>query len=160
MQKSTPKIKYHHGFTLIEIMIVLVIIAVMSGVVTLKITSLNYSGFMGQGLKVASELEIIADEAVYTNSVIACDVNNNGLVCQSYKDGDWQDLDLLRLISWAWPKDMQIKTVYINGRPLKDNEKIRFYPNGDIPPMSFQITNGVYSAWVDGSMDGTFAVNN
>jgi prepilin-type N-terminal cleavage/methylation domain-containing protein len=136
MHKFPPMRKsQHQGFTLIEIMIVLVIIAIMSGVVVLNVGSTNYSGFMAEGLKIASTLEIIADEAVYTNSVIVCDVR-------------------------GWPKDMQIKTTYVNGRPLKDNEKIRFYPNGDVMPMSFQISNGIYTAWVDGNMNGIFVVNN
>lgn len=155
MHKPVP-----YGFTLIEIIIVLVIISIMSIVVVLNVNSSNYSGFMAEGAKIASTLEIIADEAVYTNSVITCDVNTNGFICQAYKNGEWQDLDLRKLITWSWPKNITIKTALINSKPLKDNEKIRFFPNGDIQPMSFQFTDGVHNAWVDGNMDGIFTVNN
>ena len=148
------------GFTLLEIMIVLVIIAIMAGVAVLNVTSSNYSSFMADGLKIAATLEIIADEAVYTNSVIVCDVAEDGFVCQGYKNSDWRDIDIKKLISWPWPKNLKITSIYISGRTIKDDEKIRFFPNGNIAPMSFQITDGVHNAWVDGDMNGTFQVNN
>lgn len=149
-----------YGFTLIEIMIVLVIIAIMSGVVVLNVSSSNYAGFTAEGVKIASELEILADEAVYTNSVIVCDVTTDGFTCQSYKNGDWSELNIRKLISWGWPRNIQIISTIINGRPIKDGEKIRFYPSGDIVPMSFQFSDGTHKAWVDGNMDGVFVVNN
>ena len=151
---------FQQGFTLLEIMIVLVIIGIMSSVVVLKITSASYSGFEADGLKVSSELAIIADESVYTNSVITCNVNPNGFVCQGYRNGDWRDINLRNLISWSWPKNITIKQTQINGRPLKSDEKIRFFPSGNIALMSFQITDGVHNAWVDGDMNGEFQVNN
>lgn len=148
------------GFTLIEIMIVMVIIAVMSGVAVLSVGSSTYSSFMADVLKVSSTLEILADESVYTNSVIACDVNINGFSCSSYKNGDWQELDLRKLVTWGWPDKMQIKAVYVDGNPIKDGDKIRFFPSGDISPMSFQVTDGPHTAWIDGDMSGVFVVNN
>ena len=148
------------GFTLIEIMIVLVIVAVMSGVIVLNVNAPSYSRFMSETLKISSLLEIIADESVYTNSVIVCDVARDGFACQSYKNGDWQEVNLKNLVAWGWPENLEIKQTYANGVPLKENEKIRFYPTGDLAPMSFEITDGVHNAWIDGDMSGTFVVNN
>lgn len=155
MRKTLPR-----GFTLIEIMIVLVIIAIMAGVVVLNVNSSNYSGFMAEGLKISSTLEVIADEAVYTNSVIVCDVTDTGFVCQSYKNGEWRDLNMRSLVSWGWPRSIQVKAIYVNGRPIKDDEKLRFLPSGEIQAMSLQISDGVHNAWIDGDMDGNFQVNN
>jgi type II secretion system protein H len=148
------------GFTLLEIMIVLVIIGIMASVVVLNVNSSNYSGFEADGLKIAATLEIIADESVYTNSVITCNVNPNGFICQGYKNGEWRDINLRNLISWSWPQSISIKSIYVNGRPIKDDEKIRFFPNGNISAMSFQISDGVHNAWVDGNINGEFEVNN
>ena len=152
--------EFKQGFTLIEIMIVLVIIGLMSGVIVLNVGSSNYSGFMADASKIANALEIVADEAAYTNSVIACDVNFDGFICQAYKNGDWRELNLKNLVAWAWPNGIRIERVYINGQILKDNEKIRFYPHGDIDKMSFQISNGVHKVWIDGDMNGVFVINN
>lgn len=159
LQHPLPRSK-QQGFTLIEIMIVLVIIAIMSGVVVLNVGASTYSGFMADAIKIASTLEIIADESVYTNSVIVCDVNSDGVVCQSYKNGDWEDLNIRKLVSWGWPQNIKIKATYKNGKLIKEDERIRFLPTGNIDTMSFQISDGVHRAWVDGDMSGNFTVNN
>jgi type II secretion system protein H len=155
MQQSTQP-----GFTLIEVLIVLVIIAIMSAVVVLNVNTSNYSGFIAEANKIASTLEIIADEAVYTNSVIACDVKANGFSCQSYKNGDWQVLNMSKLVSWQWPRGITIETVYLNGNPLKSGDQLRFFANGDLPPMSLQVTDGIHHAWIDGDLSGDFKVSN
>ena len=153
-------ITLQHGFTLIEIMIALVIIAIMSGVTVLSIGSASYSKFQGESVKIPNTLEIIADESVYTNSVITCSVKPDGFVCRGYRDGEWRDINLQKLISWSWPKNITIKSALENGHVLKDDEKIRFSPSGNIEQYSFQITDGVHNAWVDGNINGEFQVNN
>lgn len=148
------------GFTLIEIIIVLVIIAVMSSVVMLNVGSSNYSGYIGNVNKIAATLGLLGDEAVYTNSVVTCSVANSGFTCQAYKNGEWNDLNLAKVASWGWPKGMAIEAVMVNGAPLKENEEIRFYPTGELSPMSFKVTNGIYHSWIDGNVNGDFAVSN
>ncbi len=158
--KTDRPITLQNGFTLIEIMIVLVIIAIMSGVAVLSVGSASYSQFQGEAVKISNTLEIIADESVYTNSVITCIVKPDGFICRGYRNGEWRDINLKNLISWSWPKNITIKSSTVNGRPLKDGEKIRFFPSGNIAQYSFQITDGIRNAWVDGNMSGEFQVNN
>ena len=153
-------INLQSGFTLLEIMIVMVIIGIMSSVVILNVSSASYSGFEADALKISGTLEIIADESVYTNSVITCNVNPNGFVCRGYRNGDWRDINLNNLVGWGWPQSITIKSAMVNGRPLGDDEKIRFFPTGNIAPFSFQITDGAHTAWVDGDINGEFQVNN
>ena len=141
-------------------MIVLVVIGIMSGVAVLQIGSSSNGTFIAETRKIATTLEILADEAVYTNSVIACSVATDSLTCTRYKNGDWQDMDLKQLVAWSWPKGLTIKQVIIDGVPLKDDQKIRFFANGEIQPISLQITDSVHTAWIDGDMDGNFVVNN
>jgi general secretion pathway protein H len=149
------------GFTLLEILIVLVIVALMSAVVVLNVGVTTYAGFMSGANKVASTLELLDDEAVYTNSIIICIVNNKGrLSCQSYKDGEWSDLSLTRVSSWGWPHNIKIKRVYVNGGLLKENDKIRFFASGDENPMSLELTDGVHTTWIDGDLSGNFSVSN
>ena len=118
------------GFTLLEIVIVLVIVALMSSLVTLNVGSGTYSNFINQANKLALMFEVISDDAVYTNSVIICDPSPTGLDCQSYKDGQWSDVTLSKLTTFEWPKDMKIEQIIINGLPIKPGDKIRFSPNG------------------------------
>ncbi len=158
--KIHPPITLQRGFTLIEIMIALVIIAIMSGVAVLSVGSASYSQFKGESVKISNTLEIIADEAVYTNSVITCSVKPNAFICRGYRNGEWRDINLQHLASWSWPKDITITSSLVNGRAVKDDEKIRFFPTGNIPQYSFKITDGVRNAWVDGNINGEFQVNN
>lgn len=148
------------GFTLLEILIVLAIVGIMSAVVVLNVNSPSYSSFMAESRKLAATLSILADEAVYTNSVVVCEPEQAGIYCQTYKNGEWKDLNIRKLVSWAWPKNFTIKQVYINGMPIKDGERIKFFANGDQPPVSLQVTNGKYNAWIDGNIYGDFEVSN
>ena len=147
------------GFTLLEIMVVLVIVAIMSSVVVMNIGSASHGSFKSDLTKIATTLDILADEAVYTNSVILCKLEDNELSCVKYKNGDYQDLDIRKLVSWGWPDNLKITQILVNDVPLKEDQMLRFTPNGNLPLISFRITNGVQSAWVDGNMDGDFVVN-
>lgn len=146
------------GFTLIEILIVIVIIAIMSSIVALNVGSSSGRTFKTDLFKIANFFELLADEAVYTNSVIACDVEN-GVHCKSYKNGEWNDLNLNKVASWKWPSNIQILEVRVAGIPLKEGERIRFPANGEMAPISFQVTDGVHKAWIDGDFSGEFKVN-
>lgn len=148
------------GFTLLEIIIVLAILAIMSAVVTLNVSSSTYSGFVNKANKIAVMFEVLGDDAVYTNSVIVCEPNPNGLDCQSYKNGEWSDVTLSKLTTWEWPADMKIEQVLINGLPIKQGDKIRFSPNDNANPMSIKVGNGTYSTWIDNDLSGNYKISN
>ena len=148
-----------NGFTLIEIMIVLVIVAVMSGIVVLSINGPNNQAFISDAEKISSILEVLADESVYSNSVIACAVQEQKFDCMSYRDGEWKDLDVRKLIEWGWPPKLRIIKTLLDGQPLADNQKIKFYPNGQLQQMSFQVKSTSNSAWIDGNTDGDFKLS-
>lgn len=145
------------GFTLIEILIVLVIIAVMSGVVALNVGSPKERIFKSDLLKISNLLATLADQAVYTNSVITCMVGD-GIKCKTYKNNEWDDLNLTGIVSWKWP-DVRVLEIRVDGNRLKDNELIRFPPSGEIEQMSFHISDGDHDAWIDGNLNGEFKVS-
>lgn len=159
MTKNSMQNK-HIGFTILEIMIVLAIIAIMSGVVVMNVSSSTYGNFVSQANKVAAMLEVLGDNAVYTNSVIACDANTNGLDCQRYKNGEWVDVTLSSIVAWQWPEGMKIEQVLINGLPMKQNDKIRFVPDGNTIPMSIRVGNGAYNTWIDNDLSGNYKISN
>lgn len=150
----------HKGFTLIEILIVLVIIAIVSGIAVLNIGAPTYAAFTAKADKIATTLELLNDDAAYTDSVIVCKVLAQGFSCQSYKNNEWNDLPMSRIVPWGWPKDITINQILVDGVPLKEDGTIRFIPIGDADPMSFRITDGRYYTWIDGDLDGNFQVSN
>jgi prepilin-type N-terminal cleavage/methylation domain-containing protein len=148
------------GFTLFEILIVLVIIAIMSGVAVLSVSGANYPRFTSEANKISNLLELISDQAVYTNSVIQCEAATYGITCQAYRSGEWTDLNLSRIVSWQWPNKIRIQRVIVNGMPLKDGQQLQFLPNGGNDAISIQITNGVYSTWIDNDLNDNFRISN
>ena len=46
-----------------------------------------------------------------------------------YKNGEWNDLPLAQVTTWQWPNDIRIEQVSINGRPMKQGDKIYFTPD-------------------------------
>lgn len=155
MQNPRSKI----GFTLLEILIVLVIIGVMSAVVVLNVRAPSYSKFMALAQKAASTMEIIGDQAVYTNSVIVCDLKN-GISCQSYKNGEWNTLQLSKILSWKWSDTLEVSQVYVNGIKSQSSFQIRFLPTGNLNPVSLEVTDGRYTTWIDSDVGGDFKVSN
>lgn len=151
---------YKTGFTLIEIMIVLLIIGVMSAVATLSINAPSYSRFLASAEKLTTTFSLLSDQAIYTSSVVSCDLQTNNITCRSYRDGDWSDLDLKQLLSWGWPDDLTVKQILINGEPLKDKQQIKFLPSGDNDSLSVEVSNGEYSSWIDGDFTGQYKVAN
>lgn len=145
---------------MLEILVVLLIVSIMSAVVVLNVNAPSYANFIANARKIAAMLSIISDEAVYTNSVVVCDVSTNGLECRRYKNEQWTNIDLPRLVSWRWPEDITVEQVYVNGVVLKEERNIRFFASGDQQPVSLHVTNGKYSTWIDGDISGLFQVNN
>lgn len=131
---------------------------VMSAVVSLSIGSPRDRIFKSNLLKVSSLLEILADQAVYTNTVITCKLSDD-IVCQTYKNGEWDSLNLSNIVSWKWPNNLQVINIKVDGQPLGENQSIRFPPSGEIEQMSFQVSDGTDNAWIDGTLDGEFKVN-
>ncbi|HMT02858.1 MAG TPA: prepilin-type N-terminal cleavage/methylation domain-containing protein [Burkholderiales bacterium] len=145
-----------NGFTLLEIIVVLAIISIMSAVILLNISSSTVIGFNSEVAKLASTFEIIADEAIYTDSVIVCNVASDSISCLSYKNGEWQELNIAKLVSWGWPKNLKILQIKVNGILLKQEEKLRFYANGENSPMSIQISDGTHTTWINSNLSGSF----
>lgn len=147
------------GFTLIEIIIVITIIAIMSAVVVLNVSAPNFSRFKGGAEKFSSTLSILADEAIYSGDVISCNISQTNMTCSRYHDGEWVDMDLRRVVSWGWPKDFSVIKISVNGVPIKDKQTVQFFPSGDNVSLSLEVTDGVYTAWVDSDMAGRFKVS-
>ncbi len=154
---AKPLNKYA-GFTLIEILIVLAIMAIMTAVVSLSIGSPRDRIFKSNLLKISNLLEVLADQAVYTNTLITCKITDD-IICQSYKNNEWGDLNLNSLVSWKWPQKIQIVEITVDGQALGDDQVIRFPPSGEIEQMSFHVTDGKENAWIDGSLDGEFKIS-
>lgn|GEM_PF-2059826 len=149
------------GFTLIEMMLVIVIIAIMTTIVTLSVSSPSFGRFLANAEQFSSTLSILSDEAIYSGDVIACKLTATSINCSRYRqsEGEWTEINMKKIISWGWPKGMRILKVIVNGVPLKDNEPIRFFPSGDNASLSIQVGDEEYSVWIDSDLIGRYKVS-
>ncbi len=149
------------GFTLIEMMLVVVIIAIMTTIVTLSVSSPSFGRFLASAEQFSSTLSILSDEAIYSGDVIACKLTATSISCDRYRQGDndWTEIDMRKVVSWGWPKGLKILKVMVNGVPLKDNEPIRFFPSGDNASLSIEVGNEEYTAWIDSDLIGRYKVS-
>ncbi len=150
-----------NGFTLIEMMLVVVIIAVMTTIVTLSVSSPSFGRFLVGAEQFSSTLSVLSDESIYSGDVIACKLTATSISCNRYRQGDneWTEIDMRKVVSWGWPKGLKILKVLVNGVPLKDNEPIRFFPSGDNASLSIQVGDDEYSAWIDSDLVGRYKVS-
>lgn len=157
----------NNGFTLIEIMVVLVIMGIMAATVVINVSAPSYNKFLSRVNIIAKTLSLLSDHAVYTNSVVMCEVKTKGIRCKSYRDEEWQDLDMAKEVPWAWPDDVNIAALKVNGVDLMNKSDlpsvIKFLPSGDNPVIEVQIqskANKDFDAWIDSDMSGNFKVSN
>ncbi len=130
----------------------------MTRVAVLKVSNSSYARFMSDANKLAVTLSNINDEAVYTNSVIECTLNDVPPLCRNYKNQIWRTMLLSKVTSWSWPA-VKVNKVIINGAIRNDNV-IRFFANIDCPITSIEITDGAHNTWIDSNRNGDFFVSN
>ncbi len=147
------------GFTLIEMMVVLFIIGIMSTVTVMSINAPNFTRFLSKVEQISQSLAMLSDEAVYSGSLIACHLNASSLSCTRYRDGEWTDLDLRRVVSLNWPEGLVVKRALVNDLPLQQKQTINFDPSGDNDVIAIEVSDGVYSVWIYGDLTGKYEVS-
>ena len=151
------------GFTLIEILVVIVIMGIAVSMVVLNISLPGYYKFKSQVDMVSNTLSMISDQAIYTGNTVVCKVTTNNLLCKQYVDEEWVELDINRIISWHWPPEkLKFKQIMIEGLNYPIGSVIAFVPSGDNSRMSLQLTSedGKFSSWIDSDLLGRYNVSN
>lgn len=134
------------GFTLIEILVVLVIVAIMTGVVLARLDASD-----GRKLKLISEqmavlLEAGRDEAVTRGLRVAISSDGEGYqfwVADEDRN-DWRALtgsDIL--ISRRLPENVIWHDQTVNGRERPLGERIVFFPSGLVEPFAIDMRLGM-----------------
>jgi general secretion pathway protein H len=148
------------GFTLIEMMVVLFVIGILSTVTMMSINAPSFTRFLTKAEQLSESLAILSDEAIYSGSLISCNLRKESISCRRYRDGEWSDLDLRRVFSWGWPDSVVIKQVMINGTPINgEKQTVNFDPSGDNDLLSIEVSDGVYTVWIYGDLTGKYWVS-
>lgn len=151
------------GFTLIEILVVIVIMGIAASVILFSVSLPSYYKFKSQVDTVANTLSMISDQSIYTGHTIVCKVTDKTIGCKQYIEDDWVELDINRIISWHWPPEkIKFKQIVIEGLSYPIGSVIVFVPSGDNARMSLQIVSedGKFSSWIDSDLLGRYNISN
>lgn len=152
-------VQVKNGFTLIEMMIVVFIIGILSTVTVLNVNAPNFSRFLSKAEQLSQSLSVLSDDAIYSSTLISCHVSDRSINCSRYIDGDWQDVDVRRMMSWGWPDGVFVKQILINSVPIKEKQTIDFRPSGDNDSVAIEVSDGVYTVWIYGDLSGKYWVS-
>jgi len=97
--EKSPEIKKHTGFTLLELLVVLVVVGVMLGLVTLNALPNKQQTLQKDAQRVALLLELAREEAIVRNSQVAFEVDSDGYRFYVRNNNEWKlltDNDLFR----------------------------------------------------------------
>jgi general secretion pathway protein H len=89
---GVPRIASHEaGLTLVEMLVVLAIVGVMAGALVLSIGSGNERTAEVEARRLATRLELAADEATVTGRAIGFAWKNDGYRFVTWKSGGWRN---------------------------------------------------------------------
>ncbi len=96
---KTAKRRYQQGFTLLELLVVLVIVGIMLGAVSFGTMQSSRQRLQTDAQRIALLLQMAREEAIVRNRPIAFEANQNGYRFLVRNENQWSlvnDLDMLR----------------------------------------------------------------
>ncbi len=132
------------GFTLIEILIVLVIISIVTAVALLTINQNQKKAVILQAENLIQLMELTEQKALLWPGTLGFQLDNARykiVVLQNNSKNIWQDLHDRNLRPYAIPKDINIllKNPHTEASNLKHHPQIIFFENGEITPFKILI---------------------
>lgn len=151
------RVRWRQGFTLIEVIVVMLLLAVIAGMVTLNIGGDDAGDVRREADRLALLLNAAQQEAALQGQLFALAVEKEGYhFLQITKDGTLEpvtnDDDMLR--PRELPAGMNISEVEIDGniQGQKEEVGIILQPSGDIPDFIITLNKGSATWRVMGSI--------
>jgi general secretion pathway protein H len=144
-RQTTTQIKEARGFTLIEMMVVVVIIGIMINYAVLSFGNNSPSDQLKtEATRLKSLLKVAEEEALLRSSLIGVDILEDGYGFLYLEDGEWQPVDDNLFRNRTLPDDMQI--TLIEGQPPGDDKEKRtpeiiLLNSGEMTPFELKITS-------------------
>ena len=140
------------GFTLIEILVVLVIVGVMLALVSLNLTPDDGRILQTEAQRLALLLEQARDEAISSGQEIAWSSQKGSYrFWRKDKKDEWVTSNKDELFRERnWPPGVQLLEVRINRNPAPSNQRLVFSPAGLNAPFQLALGLGERRIWVNG----------
>jgi general secretion pathway protein H len=144
------------GFTLIEVLVVVLIVAVMIGVASVNLLRAPEDQVREEAERLALLLQAAQQEAVLQGRLFAFSAGREGYRFLRLDDqGKWQPLadDILR--ARALPAGVEIASFHVDGAGGGEQEGFVLAPSGELANFRIVISAGAARWWVVGFADGT-----
>lgn len=139
---------FHSGFTLIEILVVLFIVSIMSGIVVMNMPSLTQTrDFDAEAKRVKVLLEMARDEAVIQASEFGFRPEDHAYRFYIYDERRqrWEPVDQRPFQQYSLPDDIRL-TLNVEGEAFQitedDGPPVLILSSGDITPFNLTIRSG------------------
>lgn len=149
------------GFTLVEVMVVLLIVGMMSGVVILNIPPPR-DPVLVQGEKMASRLRLVSQAGMVENHAFGISVDRDGYSVVKFENNAWTEIirhdfefDTPPVIALTQNGAIiDLKALKKSGLPV-----IRYDNTGIATPFTFSIETGNSEIYLVGHVDGSVDVS-
>lgn len=134
------------GFTLIEIMVVVVIAAILMGAVAMSFPDSSDDRLKEQGGRFSALISLAQDEAILQSQDFALSVNDSGYSFYIRRDGSWDPYSDKPFIDREIPADIETEVI-LEGIPIKLKTKgkakpqIVVFSSGEMTPFTFILVN-------------------
>ncbi len=127
-----------HGFTLIEVMVVVVIISIVLSVGMLSLNQNEQNQLRAQTIKVKSFLGFVSDLSALDQKMYLVVPDTTGLAVYRSVKGVWESSTKISAISWVVEADWQTEPSAVQRYELPKPGWV-FWPSGEVTPGSITL---------------------
>ncbi len=154
-------VKRSHGFTLLEILVVMAVVVVMLGVAVVNLDDSGERATLNEAEHLSIMLEAARDDATYSGKQLAFSTDGSGYQfwIGDDKQGKWRSLtDSSHLASGKLAHDVKIIAQYVNGKDQHLGERLVFAADGVSEPFELQLQGGKARAQITSDVLGRIDV--
>lgn len=130
------------GFTLLEVLIVMVLIGVLAAVVAPSFFSINKPSVRHEAQRLARVLRLAADESTLSGRALRWTATDKGYYFERLQaDGEWRKLDEAPYAPRDWPAGIRV----LDAAPAPEDKGVlaRYVLRPGVPPVSLHLVLGL-----------------
>jgi general secretion pathway protein H len=148
--------RHNHGFTLIEVVVVMLVIVIVLGIVSVNLEPDRNSVVRDEANRLALLLQTAQQESILQGKVIGVVIERQGYSFLALNDkGEFKPLSQDDVLyPRPLPSDIAITSVEIDGAPETDKPRLILLPTGELTVFTVTLSRGTTHWIVKGELTG------